>query len=69
MANRDVNADAANPLKYRSTSHTSPTVAALKTAISGSGVSASYPAATLLAMTKNDLIYVCRQNGIAVAGL
>lgn len=69
MASRDNNADAANKLKYRSTSHNAPTVAALKTAIAGSSVSASYPTKTLLAMTKNDLIYVCRQNGIAVAGI
>lgn len=46
-----------------------PTIAQLKTAIQGSGVSASYPASFLNAATKNDLIYVCRLHGIAVAGL
>lgn len=46
-----------------------PTIAALKAAISGSGVSASYPAATMMTMTKDDLIYICRTNAIAVAGL
>lgn len=46
-----------------------PTVAALKAAIAGSGVSASYPAAFMFTATKDDLIYVCRTNSIAVAGL
>jgi len=46
-----------------------PTVAALKAAIAGSGVSASYPAAQLLAMTKNDLVAICVNNSIAVSGL
>jgi len=46
-----------------------PTVAQLKAAISGSGVAAKYPAASMMAATKNDLIYICRTEGIAVAGL
>jgi hypothetical protein len=46
-----------------------PTVAAMKAAIGGSGVAASYPAATLHALQYNDLVYICRTNGIAVAGL
>ena len=46
-----------------------PTVAELKTAISGSGVSAKYPAAWMRTATKNDLIYACRTEGISVAGL
>lgn len=46
-----------------------PTIAELKAAISGSGVSAKYPATFMHKATKNDLIYVCRQEGIAVAGL
>lgn len=46
-----------------------PTIAQLKAAISGSGVAASYPAAAMMTMTKDDLIFICRTNGIAVAGL
>lgn len=46
-----------------------PTVAALKAAIAGSGVTAKYPAAFMHSATKNDLIHVCRTEGIAVAGL
>ena len=46
-----------------------PSVAALKAAISGSGVSASYPAATMQTMTKDDLIFVCKTHSIAVTGM
>lgn len=46
-----------------------PTIAQLKAAISGSGVAAKYPAAWMFSATKNDLISVCRVEGIAVAGL
>lgn len=46
-----------------------PTIAQLKSAISGSGVAAKYPTAFLFSATKNDLIGVCRQEGISVAGL
>lgn len=48
---------------------TAPTVAALKAAISGSGFSARYPAAFMLAATYNDLVYICRLHSIAVAGI
>lgn len=46
-----------------------PTIAALKAAIAGSGVSARYPAAMMFGATRNDLIYVCRVHAITVAGL
>jgi hypothetical protein len=46
-----------------------PIVSAMRTAIAGSAVSASYPTAWLDAATKNDLVYACRVNSIAVAGL
>lgn len=50
-------------------SQSMPTVAALKAAISGSAVAAKYPAAAMNRDTKHDLIYICRLEGIAVAGL
>jgi hypothetical protein len=46
-----------------------PTIAELKAAISGSGVSAKYPASFMFKATKDDLIFICRTEGIAVAGL
>jgi hypothetical protein len=46
-----------------------PSVGGLRTAISGSGVSASYPTAFLNTATKQDLIYVCILHGISVTGL
>lgn len=46
-----------------------PTVAELKAAIAASPVSAKYPAKFMHTATKNDLISVCRVEGIAVAGL
>lgn len=46
-----------------------PTVAELKSAIAGSSVAANYSAAWMNTATKNDLIYACRTEGIAVAGL
>lgn len=46
-----------------------PSVAALKAAISGSGVAASYPAAVMQTMTKDDLIFVCKTHSIAVTGM
>jgi hypothetical protein len=46
-----------------------PSIAALKAAIAGSPQAASYPARTMNTMTENDLIFVCRTHGIAVAGL
>ena len=46
-----------------------PTIAELKAAIAGSGVAAKYPAKFMFTATKNDLIFACRTEGIAVAGL
>lgn len=46
-----------------------PTIAELKAAIAGSPVTAKYPASFMMKATKNDLIHVCRVEGIAVAGL
>lgn len=46
-----------------------PTIAELKAAIAGSAFAATYPAAFMHSATKNDLISVCRLNGIAVADL
>ena len=46
-----------------------PTIAELKAAIAGSGVSARYPASFMRSATKNDLIHICRVHSIAVAGL
>lgn len=48
---------------------TGPTISALKTAITGSGAAASYPAATLQKLTRNDLVYICKLHGISVVGL
>lgn len=68
MAKHDVRADTTPALQFPNVGKF-PTVSALRTAISGSGVSASYPTATLEAMTKNDLIFVCRSHAIACVGL
>lgn len=46
-----------------------PSIADLKDAILASDVAAKYPAATLHASTKNDLIYICRLEDIDVPGL
>ena len=46
-----------------------PIVSAMRSAIAGSAVSASYPSALLDAATKNDLVYICRTHSISVAGL
>lgn len=46
-----------------------PSVTALRAAIAGSGVAASYPSRVLDAMTKDDLIFVCKTHSIAVTGL
>lgn len=67
MANRDTASDPSNLLKYRRP--VQPSVSALRTAIAGSGVSAKYPTKVLDASSKNDLIYICKQEGITVAGL
>lgn len=68
MADFDVENDTTPKLPYAAVGYL-PSIAALKTAITGSGVAASYPASRLLQMTKNDLIYVCRVHGISVVGL
>ena len=68
MANFDVNADS-TPVLVNKKADTKPTIAALRAAIAGSGVSASYPAAFLDAATKDDLIYVCKTHNISVVGL
>lgn len=46
-----------------------PSVPALKAAISGSAHAAKYPAAFMYVATYNDLVYICRLHGIAVAGI
>lgn len=46
-----------------------PSVPALRTAIAGSSVSASYPSAILDAATKNDLVNIVRTHNISVTGL
>jgi len=68
MANFDVNADS-TPVLVNKKADTKPTIAALRAAIAGSDVSASYPAAFLDAATKDDLIYVAKTHGISVVGL
>lgn len=46
-----------------------PSIAQLKSAISGSAVAAKYPAAFLNSATKNDLVSICRVENISVAGI
>lgn len=69
MADFDVNADTRPALPYPNTGRAKPSISALKTAISGSGKASSYPTDRLNAATKNDLIYICRTEGISVVGL
>lgn len=68
MADFDVENDTLPKLTYSAPGYL-PSIAALKAAISGSGFAASYPTATLRALTKNDLIGICRVHNIAVVGL
>jgi len=68
MANFDVNADS-TPVLVNKKADTKPTIAALRAAIAGDAVAASYPAAFLDAATKDDLIYVAKTHGISVVGL
>jgi hypothetical protein len=68
MANFDVNADT-TPVLSNKKADTKPTITALRAAIAGSDVSASYPAAFLNAATKDDLVYVAKTHGIEVVGL
>lgn len=70
MAKYDAKADVVPALTYPNTlSGKFPTIGALRTAIAGSAQAASYPTAKLEAMTKNDLIYICRLHGIACVGI
>jgi hypothetical protein len=71
MADFDIKNDVTPMLPFPSTNAGGkfPTIAALRAAIAGSGVAASYPTATLLASTKNDLVFICRTHGIAVVGI
>lgn len=68
MADYDVATDTTPALPFPHVGDT-PTIAALKTAIAASGVAAKYPTARLQGATKNDLVYICRLEGIAVAGI
>lgn len=68
MAQLDVNADT-TPVLVNKKADTKPTISALRTAIEGSGVAASYPTAVLEASTKDDLIYICKTHSISVVGL
>ena len=68
MANFDVNADT-TPVLSNKKADTKPTISALRTAIIGSAVADSYPAAFLDAATKDDLIYVAKTHNISVVGL
>lgn len=45
-----------------------PVISALRSAIAGSGVAASYPTARLQEATENDLIAICRTHSITVGG-
>lgn len=68
MANYDVKVDATPNLANQPVGYL-PSVSALRTAISGSAVSASYPAAFLDGATKNDLVAIARTHNISVTGL
>lgn len=68
MADFDTENDTLPKLPYAAVGYL-PSTAALKAAISGSGVAASYPVSFMRTATKNDLIYVCRLHSITVTGL
>lgn len=68
MAQFDRNADT-TPQMLNKRADTKPTVSALRTAIEGSGVAASYPTAVLETATKDDLVYICKTHNISVVGL
>lgn len=68
MADHDVKGATVPALKFTD-NRVHPTIAELKSAISGSGVASSYPTSQMNAMTKNDLIYICRVHNITVNGL
>lgn len=65
----DQNSDKVPARPFPKTGQKFPTIAALKAAIAGSGVSASYPAARMHTLTQNDLIFICRTHSISVVGL
>lgn len=67
MANFDVLNDPTP--KLTNNRPTLPTISAMRAAIIASPQAASYPAARLDTATENDLIYICKTHGIAVAGL
>lgn len=67
MANQDIRSDVTPLLPFARPRKTD--ISAMRTAIGASGVSASYPSSFLDTATRNDLIYICRANSIAVAGL
>lgn len=46
-----------------------PTIAAMRTSLLTVNGGLSYPADRLEAMTRNDMIYACRQHGLTPAGL
>jgi hypothetical protein len=71
MADFDIKNDVTPVLPFPSTNSGGkfPTIAAMRAAITGSAVASSYPLATLLASTRNDLVFICRTHGIAVAGI
>jgi hypothetical protein len=65
MAGFDVRSSI-TPFNPLTNTRNAPTVAALKAAIAGSAVSASYPASVLSASSKLDLVNICRIHGISV---
>jgi hypothetical protein len=71
MADFDIKNDVTPALPFPSTNSGGkfPTIAALRIAITGSAVAASYPLATLLASTRNDLVFICRTHSIPCVGI
>lgn len=65
MAGFDVRSSV-TPFNPLTNTRNAPTIAALKAAIGGSAVAASYPTAVLNAATKLDLINIVRIHGISV---
>ena len=67
MADFDVLNDTKPALKNKKADHF-PKIADMKTALKGKS-STTYSDARLSTMTKNDLIYACRAEGVTVTGL
>lgn len=63
MADKDVRVDTTPQLQFQAKPIA---VSALKTAITGSGVASHYPASFLQSASKNDLLYVCKLEGITI---